>query len=143
MIFCDTSTLAKYYVPESESATVQVALDGEDQVLASELARAELMAVFHRRLREGVWRRADFLAAVRQFAKDDNGGLWRWLPIDSDLMERVARTYDTLPETVFLRTADCIHLVAALRSGFTEIHTHDRHQALAAPVLGLSAVELR
>lgn len=140
MVFCDTSTLAKYYVPEAGSAAVRLRLDREDQVFASELARAELMAVFHRRLREGGWTRADFEAAVRQLNKDDNGGFWTWVPVDSDLMERVARTYDTLPETVFLRTADCIHLVSALRSGFTEICTHDRHQALAAPVLGLSPV---
>ena len=58
MIFCDTSTLAKYYVPEAETDAVQSHLDGEDQVMASELARVELMAVFHRRLRAGAPSRA-------------------------------------------------------------------------------------
>ncbi len=142
MIFCDTSAMAKYYVPESGSAAVRTRLDAEEQVLASELARAELMAVFHRRLREGTWRRADFQAVVRQFKKDDIGGQWTWMPLDSGIMEQVARTYDTLPETVFLRTADCIHLVSALQCGLAEIHTHDRHQALAAQPLGLEAVEI-
>lgn len=142
MVICDTSTLAKYYVPEAESAAVRAFLDREDQVLASELARAELMAVFHRRLREQVWTRAEFLAVVRQFTKDDIGGLWTWLPLEGPLMEQVARTYATLPETVFLRTADCIHLITALCSGLTEIHTHDRHQAQAAPSLGLKPIRI-
>ena len=41
MLFCDTSTLAKYYVPEAESGAVCARLDAEDQVVLSELARAE------------------------------------------------------------------------------------------------------
>lgn len=142
MIFCDTSTLAKYYFAEPESAAVRLRLDQTDQVLASELAKAELMAVFHRRLREKTWSRRDFLAAVRQFTKDDVGGLWTWIPLGTLLITQVARTYDTLPETVFLRTADCIHLITALHAGMSEICTHDRHQIEAAPGFGLSVVTI-
>jgi predicted nucleic acid-binding protein len=100
VIFCDTSTLAKYYVSESESAAVRARLDREDRVAASEFARAELMAVFHRRLREGGWSRHDFQTTVRQLTKDDASGFWTWLPVDSGLLARVARTYDTLPEDI-------------------------------------------
>ena len=35
MIFCDTSTLAKYYVLEVDSAAVLTRLDKEDQVALS------------------------------------------------------------------------------------------------------------
>jgi predicted nucleic acid-binding protein len=140
VIFCDTSTLAKYYVSESESAAVRARLDREDRVAASEFARAELMAVFHRRLREGGWSRHDFQTTVRQLTKDDASGFWTWLPVDSGLLTRVARTYDTLPEDIYLRTADCIHLITALQTGLTEIYTHDRHQIRAAAALGLKAV---
>jgi predicted nucleic acid-binding protein len=52
VIFCDTSALAKYYVPEAESAALASRLDAEDAVVVSELARVELMSVFHRRMRE-------------------------------------------------------------------------------------------
>jgi predicted nucleic acid-binding protein len=47
-----------------------------------------------------------------------------------------------LPETIFLRTADCLHLVTALHHGFTEIHTHDVHQIRAASALGLAAASI-
>jgi len=143
MLFCDTSTLAKYYVPEADSAVVRTELDNADDVALSELARAELMGVFHRRLRERKWTHGDFSAAVRQFNKDDIGAHWVWLPLDSVIVEQSVKTFATLPEDVFLRTADCIHLVTALHHGFSEVHTHDSHQIKAASALGLTAIHLR
>jgi uncharacterized protein len=142
MLFCDTSTLAKYYVPETESATVRSRLDAEDQVFLSELARAELMAVFHRRLRESKWTREEFRTLVRQFSKDDIGGYWAWVPLNGIIVEQAVKIYTTLPESVFLRTADCLHLVTALHHGFSEIYTHDIHQMQAASALGLTSVRI-
>ena len=142
MIFCDTSTLAKYYVPESESAAVMARLDAEQDVALSELARAELLGVFHRRLREGRWDRGAFEATLRQFQHDEAGGFWTWLPLDGAVVEQAVKAYATLPEAVFLRTADCLHLVTAVRHGFGEIHTHDRHQATAASAFALGVVEI-
>ena len=142
MLFCDTSTLAKFYVPEPDSAAVRARLEAEDRVVLSELARAELMGVFHRRLREQKWTRAEFSAVVRQFNKDDNGGYWSWAPLDGVIVGHAAQTYATLPAEVFLRTADCLHLVTAIHHNFVEIHTHDAHQIKAASAMGLKAVTL-
>jgi hypothetical protein len=142
MLFCDTSTLAKYYVPEAESAAVRSRLDADEQVLASQLARAELMAVFHRRLRERTWSRKEFDTVVRQFSQDDISGYWSWLPLDNVVVEQAVKIYTTLPESVFLRTSDCLHLVTALRHGFTEICTHDHHQIQAASALGLTPLTI-
>jgi predicted nucleic acid-binding protein len=143
MIFCDTSTLAKYYVPEVDTPRVQVKLDAEDRVYLSDLARTEVMAVFHRRLREKKWSRSDFQAAVRQFAKDDLAGFWAWAPLDGDVTREAAKVFSTLPDSVFLRAADCLHLVTALRHGFTEIHTHDEHQRKGAAAVGLTPITIR
>jgi predicted nucleic acid-binding protein len=44
-----------------------------------------------------------------------------------------------LPDTVWLRTADCLHLVTSMHHGFTEIFTYDRNQSAAAASLGLKA----
>ena len=140
MLFCDTSTLAKYYVQESESDAVRARLDAEDQVLLSELARAELAAVFHRQLRERKWSQDEFASVVRQFSTDEAVGYWIWVPLDSRIIEQVVRTFTTLPTDVFLRTADCLHLVTALQQGFTEVHTHDTHQRNGASALGLTAI---
>lgn len=142
MIFCDTSTVAKLYVPEPESALVRKRLEDEDEVCISELARPELMGVFHRRLREGKWTHKDFNAALRQFSSDDIGGFWTWLPLDRTITEAAAQTCATLPDNIFLRCADSLHLVTALHHNFGEIHTHDKHQAVAASALGIRAVAI-
>lgn len=98
------------------------------------------MAVFHRRLRQRKWTRDEFQTTVRQFSKDDIGGYWTWLALDGRIVEESVRIYATLPESIFLRTADGLHLVTALHHGFPEIHTHDVHQRKAASALGLGCV---
>lgn len=137
MIFCDTSVIAKFYVPETGSEAVRLKLESEESISISELVRVELMGVFHRRLREGRWSPADFQAAMRQFNHDDISGFWNWLPLDQTIVEAAAKTYATLPATIFLRSADCIHLVTALHHNFTEVYTFDHHQTTACPSLGL------
>lgn len=140
MIFCDTSAIAKLYVPERESAAMRARLESEDQVCVSELARVELMGVFHRLFREKQWERPSFLTAIRQFTNDDLGGFWTWLPLDHKITEAAAKIYTTLPDNVFLRSADCLHLATAVHHRFSEFYTYDRHQRLASPVLGLTAI---
>ncbi len=140
MIACDTSAMAKFYVSEKESKAIRQLLEQADRVCVSELARVEIMAVFHRRLREGVWTRRDFLATVRQFQHDDVAGFWTWLPLDNVITKSAAETFATLPPEIFLRSSDCIHLVSALRHGFNELLTFDTHQFMAAAALGLTAV---
>jgi predicted nucleic acid-binding protein len=117
-------------------------LEAEDEVCLSELARPELLGVFHRRLREKKWTRQEFRAVIRQFANDDIGGFWNWMPLDKSITGAAAQIYTTLPETVFLRSSDCLHLVTAIHYRFTEIYTYDSHQSAAALVLGLKAIAL-
>jgi len=140
MIFCDTSAFAKLYVSEPESVALRRLTDAEDEVCASELARAELMGVFHRRWREGKWSQGDFLATVRQFENDCVSGFWTWLPLDTAIIDATAKTYTALPEIVFLRSADCLHLVTAVHYRFSEIYTYDTYQTAAASALGLKPV---
>ena len=137
MIFCDTSLLAKLYVPERESAAVRQLVETAPAACASELARTELLGVFHRRLREHKWTRAEFLAAVRQFTKDDVGGFWHWHRLDRTIVDAAVSTYTTLPENIFLRSSDCLHLITAVHHNFAEIYTYDLHQSKAATALGL------
>ena len=140
MIFCDTSAAVKAYVHEAGSLEIARLFEKNDQICLSELARVELISVFHRRLREGSWQKEDFFGAVSQFSKDDLSGFWTWLPLDRSITEAAAKTYTTLPENVFLRSSDCLHLVTALNHNFPEIYTYDAHQTKAAKVLGLKAV---
>ena len=142
MIFCDTSAVAKLYLPEKESAAVRLRFEAEDQLFVSELVRVELMSVFHRQLREKKWSREKFLTADRQFSHDAMSGFWSWVPLESAVAHAAAQTFVSLPETVFLRAADCIHLVTALQEQFSEIYTYDTYQSAAAIALGLKPVAI-
>jgi len=137
MVFCDTSAIAKLYVAEKESPAMRAKLESEDQVFVSELARVELMGVFHRQLREKKWTREQFMTAIRQFSNDDLGGFWTWLALDVTIIKAAASTYQALPDSVFLRSADCLHLVTAMHHRFADIYTYDIHQTAAAAALGL------
>jgi hypothetical protein len=81
------------------------------------------------------------MTAVRQFTNDDVGGFWTWLPLDSTIIESAAKTYTTLPDKVFLRSADCLHLVTAMHHGFPDIYTYDIRQTDAAVALGLKPLK--
>lgn len=142
MIFCDTSALAKYYVPENASTALISRLDSENAVIASELARVELMSVFHRRLRERKWTREQFQAAASQFNRDEAARCWTWTPVTSFIIGAASQLYLSLPENIFLRASDCLHLVTALHRGFTEVCTFDRHQQEALQTLGLTVINL-
>ncbi|HYY27859.1 MAG TPA: type II toxin-antitoxin system VapC family toxin [Chthoniobacterales bacterium] len=141
MIFCDTSALAKYYVPEDASTDLRSWLDDEDAVIASELARVELMSVFHRRMRERDWTREQFQAATSQFNRNEAARFWTWVPVSSSIVDEASRLYMSLPESVFLRASDCLHIVTALHHGFDGLCTFDRHQLQAAKALGLAVLK--
>jgi predicted nucleic acid-binding protein len=140
MIFCDTSAIAKLYVVEKESPAIRTRLEAEDQVVVSELARLELMGVFHRQLREKKWPRDKFQVALRQFGNDDVGGFWTWLPLNAAIVEAASKTYATLPDSLFLSGSDSLHLFTAIHHNFSEICTYDLHQTAAALALGLKPV---
>ena len=69
--------------------------------------------------------------------RDDDVGLVTWFPVTALLLERVKQEFEKLPVTVFLRTADALHLACAREQGFTEIYSNDRHLLAAASHFGL------
>jgi uncharacterized protein len=142
MIFCDTSALAKYYVDEVGSLALRSRLRSEDAVMASELARVELMSVFHRRMREREWTREQFQAAASQLSRHDATQYWTWLPVSDLIIGAANQLYLSLSESVFLRASDCLHLVTALHHGFEEVCTFDRHQQEAVQALSLAVIKL-
>jgi len=141
-MFCDTSTLAKYYIEEAESAAVRARMDEVEEVTLCALARVELMSVFHRCWREGIWSRAHFMRAATQLRQDELRRMWTWVPLDEAIIEYSSNVYLQLPDNIFLRASDCLHIATALRSNYLEIYTHDQRQAKAAEALGLNAMRI-
>lgn len=142
MIYFDSAYVAKFYLNEPGQAAVRACAIQAGEVAICALAVAEVNAVFHRKLREGFLTAHELAIFVAEFDRDVQQGHWKLLPLTPGLLEQVARAYRTLPATVFLRSADALHLICARENGFTEIHSNDRHLLAAAPHFGLKGVDV-
>ena len=138
MIYFDTACLAKTYLNEPGSAVVRNYLKSTgERVASSSLGRAELVAVFHRNLREGRLEVSSHDLVLRQYQSDLWSNLWEWLPVEERFWGMIEKCFSELEPSLFLRGADAIHLVTAKAHGFSELFTNDRHLLAACDALGL------
>jgi uncharacterized protein len=140
-IYIDSSALAKLYVPEHDSDSLDAILRGRRDLLISELAITEVLSAVARKRREGM------LSASQAFeirdavlADADSGSFCR---IDlSPLVHRQAERLLFNVESVALRTLDALHIALALHGSATYIVTFDARMRAAALHAGLKAVDL-
>jgi predicted nucleic acid-binding protein len=142
MIYFDSAYIARCYLPEPGHAEVSALAARSPQIGCAEIARIEVASVFHRKLREGTLTAPIHRELSLQFAADVGAGIWRLLPVTETLLIHAQTAYQTLPATLFLRSADCLHLCAAQQAGFKEIYSNDRHLRAAAPHFGLRPVNV-
>lgn len=112
------------------------------RICSAAIARLEVVAVFHRKLREQAISAAAHRELHRQFTEDISRGVWRLLPATDPLLAKAQTAFETIPPTVFLRAADCLHLASASDAGFTEIYSNDRHLLAAASRFGLKGIDV-
>ncbi len=126
MTYADTSALVKLLVEEPESAALAAYMSAvPDRITSSELTIAELT-------RTAARAEADTAAVGLLLRQVD------LLSVDEPALWRAGRLPS--PPGTFLRTADAIHLVAAMELGETEFLTYDRRQAQAAAERGFTVV---
>lgn len=140
MGYLDAGYIAKFYVDEPDSVSVRRLAESLGAVHCAALGRVEVAAALHRKLREGVFGDVAFREIMAQFEDDCSGGLWTWIPVTAAVLASTVATIRGAPKSVFLRTADAIHLACARESGFTEVYTGDHHMTIAAPHFRVRAV---
>lgn len=136
MIYFDASYLVRLYYSDSGAEAVR-ALAATDHLACAAHGQAEMIAAFHRKLREGAIRPAAYSALLRQVRAHNELGAFRWLAQDQEIFSRIADVYAKLPATVFLRAADAIHLATAAESGFRIVYSNDAHLLRAAEHFGI------
>jgi predicted nucleic acid-binding protein len=136
VIYFDTSYLVRLYYQDAGADAVR-ALAARDHVACAAHGQAEMMAAFHRKLREGAIRPTTYAALLGQVRAHIEAGAFQWLAQDAEILLRIRHIYQKLPATVFLRAADAIHLATAAESGFRTIYSNDGHLLAAAQYFGI------
>ena len=136
MIYFDSSYLVRLYYQDRGAEAVR-GLAATDHVASAAHGQAEMMAAFHRKLREGAIRPAAYAALVGQVRAHIDAGAFRWLAQDQEIFFRIRQVYQRLPATVFLRAADAIHLATAAEAGFRIVYSNDAHLLAAAKHFGV------
>lgn len=126
MTYADTSALVKLLIAEAETpALAEYLSKAQDRTTSSELAIAEVTRTV---ARAGIdVAAAGLLLRQLDLLAIDEAGLWRAGRLPS-------------PAGTFVRTADAIHLVAAMELGESEFLTFDRRQAQAAAERGFAVI---
>jgi predicted nucleic acid-binding protein len=142
MIYFDSAYLAKCYLAEPGHREVRALAERAGPIKSAEWARIEVAAVFHRHLREGRFNAKDQREFNLQFTQDSLDGVVSFIPVSPALLAITQSAYLSLPPALFLRSADCLHLCAAVEAGFKEIHSNDRHLLAAAAHFGLRGIDV-
>lgn len=136
MIYFDTSYLVRLYYADAGAESVR-ALAATDHVACAAHGQAEMLAAFHRKLREGAIRPAAYAALLGQVRAHRQAGAIQWLAPDEETFSRIAEVYAKLPAAVYLRAADAIHLATAVEWEFRGVYSNDVHLLAAAEHFGI------
>lgn len=141
MIYLDTSYLVRLYFEDPGFKEVRD-LAATDHVACALHGQAEMVAAFHRKLREGAVPLKSFRAMLAQFETDHKAGAYQWLPSSPEVLQRVRDVYAGLPASVYLRGADALHLATAALNGFGAVYSNDAHLLTAAESFSLKGMNV-
>lgn len=140
-VYLDASALAKLYLPEAESDSLEQALLGRRDLQVSNLAVTEVISAAARRRREGLLTAAQ-LSRLHSALLDDvsEEGAFLRLDLDPSVHREAERLLvgGTAQEGVQgLRAADALHLALAVTATARTLVTFDRRLAHAGRMAGL------
>lgn len=140
-IYLDSSALAKLYVPEAESETLDSFLRGRRGLMISELAISEVLSAVARRKREGLLN-IDQASEIREaILEDADSGAFDRLELTPEIhreAERLLLGTDAVP----LRTLDALHVALAISGTATHVVTFDLRMRAAVLQGGLKSIDL-
>jgi len=142
MIYFDATYIAKCYLNEPGADRVRDVAYRADGIASCELARLEFASILKRHVRERHLPRREMTAILKEFEDDEKNGVWQWLGVTSELLEKARKAVLDIPRTAFVRSGDALHLACAEEHGFDEVYTNDRHMLEAARYFRVTGVNV-
>ncbi len=141
-LYFDASYLVRLYLDDTGFEAVRQ-LAAEAPALASSWhGRAEIISALHRAYREGRYSAEQFLFVLNQFRAEQNSSHFFWCELNEKVQVRLENAFQCAPPSTFLRSADALHLACAAQHGFKQVYSNDRHFLAAAPLFGLTGINI-
>lgn len=140
--YYDANYLLKLQISEFGSTQVRAHADTVLEIHTAIHSRAELASAAFRKVREGVATLADYHRLLAQFHSDLADSVIVLLPATDTVFDHIEAVFASAPSGTFLRAADAIQLATAAENGFSEIYSHDKHLLTAAPLFGLTGINV-
>ncbi len=137
MIYVDSCYAVKCYVMEPGTAEVRELFADADGVAACLHTRVEFIAAIHRHFREQRLTFAEMTDVIEDFERDCRSGFWTWFDLNDAVASRAFEVIHGLPNNVFIRAGDAMHLACAAVNDFTEVFSNDRHLLKATEYFGV------
>lgn len=140
LLFVDTSSLFKFYYPESDSDAVEARMAEAERLAISELSRVEFSSVVARKVRMQEINSQQYTKLMSAFDEDYLSRAYTLIPLNGEVLDEARSLMERLGLQNPLRTLDSIQLACAMRSGAEGFLCHDNRLAEMAGQIGLHVV---
>ena len=139
MIYLDASVVVSlHYRDENTPAALALLKRASAPLLISSLCEAEAVNALCRRVFRNEMTTANMRTAVRDLEADIQSGVLLLEPFPESAFTRAKTLAQTLTPVIGVRTADVLHVAAAIELGAQALFTFDQRQHKTAQSAGLT-----
>jgi predicted nucleic acid-binding protein len=144
MIYLDASVVFSLYFRDSNTEeALHLVTTATEALLVSAPCEMETINAFGLRVFSGKISKRNLENAVRDLDADLRSGFLQWVPLPDAAFVRAKALSRGITSSVGVRTADLLHIAAALELGAKIIYTLDQRQWKASQAAGSIVNQLR
>jgi predicted nucleic acid-binding protein len=143
MIYLDSSFVVSLHFRDANTpAALAIVANARDLLLISSLVEVETVNAFCRRVFRKQMTLTNMQNAVRDLEADIQSGVLSFHPLPDAAFTRAKVLAQTFTPSIGVRTADLLHVAAAVEIGARSLYTFDEKQHQTAQAAGLAVNRL-